>query len=83
MAKKKNNMSWLLDDEDTTTMEVKDCNWNILQAWDSVVAIKDLPVKGGQNIKRWDKFTKIRLTDDPKLIESWKLVLKTEFFKKA
>ena len=68
------------DDEDIV---VKDANWNILQAWDTVMAIKDLPVKGGQDIKRWDKFTKIRLTDDAELIESGKMVLRTEFFKKV
>ena len=83
MAKKQKDMSWLLEDEDTNNIIVVDCNQNILQEWDSVIAIKDLPVKGGQNIKRWDKFQKIRLTDDPELIESWKMVLRTEFFKKA
>ena len=61
---------------------VKDANWNILQDWDTVIAIKDLKVKWARDIKRWDKFTKIRLTDDPELIESWKMVLRTEFFKK-
>ena len=78
--------NWSYDENDdwtwTTTWDdeeivVKDANWNILQAWDTVVAIKDLPVKGGQDIKRWDKFTKIRLTDDPELIESGKMVLRT------
>ena len=82
MAKKKKDMSWLLDDEDDTTMEVKDANWNLLQAWDSVIAIKDLKVKWAPDIKRGDKFKNIRLTDDENLIESWKMVLKTEFFKK-
>jgi len=62
---------------------VKDANWNILKEGDSVVAIKDLKVKWAKDIKRWDKFTKIRLTDDPELIESWKMVLRTEFFKKV
>lgn len=83
MAKKKKNMDWLLDDEATTNIEVKDCNWNILVAWDTVIAVKDLPVKWWQNIKRWDKFKKIKLTDDEGLIESWNMVLKTEFFKKS
>ena len=82
MAKKKKDMSWLLDDEDDTTMEVKDANWNLLQAWDTVIAIKDLKVKWAPDIKRGDKFKNIRLTDDDNLIESWKMVLKTEFFKK-
>ena len=79
MAKDK---SWLNDDEEISLV-VKDCNWNILQDWDSVVAIKDLKVKWAQDIKRWDKFAKIRLTDDAELIESWKMVLRTEFFKKV
>lgn len=61
---------------------VKDANWNILKEWDTVAATKDLPVKGGKDIKRWDKFSKIRLTDDVELIESGKMVLRTEFFKK-
>lgn len=79
MAKEKN---WL-DDEEETTLIVKDCNGNILQNGDSVMAIKDLKVKGAPDIKRGDKFTKIKLTDDIELIESGKMVLRTEFFKKV
>lgn len=82
--------NWEYDENDDWTWNkqnqeiiVKDANWNKLEAWDTVIAIKDLPVKGGQNIKRWDKFKNIKLTDDVELIESWKMVLKTEFFKKA
>jgi len=70
------------DDDDNNNLVFKDANWTILAEWDTVIAIKDLAVKGWKNIKRWDKFTKIRLTDDENLIESWKMVLKTEFFKK-
>ena len=72
-----------LDDEEETTLVVKDCNWNPLSDWDTVIAIKNIKVKWAKDIKRWDKFPKIRLTDDPELIESWKMVLRTEFFKKA
>jgi len=82
MAKKKKDMSWLLDDDDLSTIEVKDSNWNILENWDTIIAIKDLKVKWASDIKRWDKFRNIRLTDDANLVESWKMVLKTEFFKK-
>ncbi len=82
MAKKAKDMSWLLEDEDNTVLEVKDANWVMLQSGDSVVAIKDLKVKWASDIKRWDKFKNIRLTDDEDLIESWKMVLRTEFFKK-
>ena len=84
MGKKKKDMSWLLDEDDNTSgLEVKDSNWNVLQVWDTVVAIKDLKVKGANDIKIWDKFKNIRLTDDIELIESWKMVLRCEFFKKA
>ena len=76
-------MSWLLDDEDSDTIEVKDSNWNLLLSWDTVVAIKDIKVKGTSDIKRGDKFKNIRLTDDIELIESGKMVLITEFFKKV
>lgn len=82
MAKKK-NFDWLNDETETSKIEVLDANWNKLEAWDTVVAIKDLKVKWAPDIKRWDKFTKIKLTDDPELIESWKMVLRTEFFKKV
>ena len=71
--------TWMLNEEEIV---VKDANWNILKEGDSVIAIKDLKVKWAKDIKRWDKFIKIRLTDDPELIESWKMVLRTEFFKK-
>jgi len=83
--------NWSYDENDNWTWPswndeeeiiVKDAHWNILNAWDTVIAIKDLSVKWGQNIKRWDKFTKIKLTDDPELIESGNMVLRTEFFKK-
>ena len=73
--------TWVQNEEEQIV--VKDANGNILQDWDTVVAIKDLKVKWAKDIKRWDKFPKIRLTDDPELIESWKMVLRTEFFKKV
>ena len=72
----------VVNDDDEETIIVKDANWAILKEWDTVAAIKDLKVKWMKDIKRWDKFPKIRLTDDEWLIESWKMVLKTEFFKK-
>ena len=71
-----------LEEREQENIIVKDWNWNILQEGDSVAAIKDLKVKWSKDIKRWDKFTKIRLTDDVWVIESWKMVLKTEFLKK-
>jgi len=81
--------NWSYDENDDWTgtqkeeeIIVKDANWNILKEWDTVVATKDIKVKWSSDIKRWDKFPKIRLTDDIELIESWKMVLRAEFFKK-
>ncbi|MCH8518414.1 PhnA domain-containing protein [Candidatus Gracilibacteria bacterium] len=80
MAKKK-DLSWLQEDAEIT-LEVKDANGNFLENGDDVIAIKDLKVKGATDIKRGDVFKNIRLTDDIDLIESGKMVLRTEFFKK-
>lgn len=79
------NNGWLYDDESSDTLDivVKDCNGAILQNGDTVVATKDIKVKWAPDIKRWDKFKNIRLTDDVELIESGKMVLRTEFFKKV
>ena len=82
------NWEWNPDDDGTMVQNdeeqiiIKDANGNILADWDTVVAIKDLKVKWAKDIKRWDKFPNIRLTDEEGIIESWKMVLKTEFFKK-
>lgn len=67
---------------------VKDSNGATLSEGDSVTVIKDLKVKGGSSdLKRGTLIHKIRLTDDPKLIEcrvgGSVLVLKTEFLKKV
>ena len=71
-----------IQDDEEETLVFKDSNWVVLKWWETVAAIKDLPVKGGKDIKRWDKFKNIKLTDEEGLIESGKMVLKTEFFKK-
>jgi len=83
MAKKKKDFSWLHDDDDVQVWDVRDANGVLLIAGDTVVAIKDLKVKWAADIKRGDKFKNIRLTDDVELIESGKMVLRTEFFKKV
>lgn len=82
MAKKKKNFHWLDDDDNDVKLEVVDTNGNPLSAWDTVAAIKDIKVKWAPDIKRGDKFRNIRLTDDEKLIESGKMILETQFFKK-
>jgi protein PhnA len=49
--------------EDTDTLTVKDANGNVLQDGDTVVLIKDLPVKGAARpIKAGTKVKNIRLT---------------------
>jgi protein PhnA len=84
------NWEWNPDDDGSSVIQdeeeqiiQKDANGNILSDWDTVVAIKDLKVKWAKDIKRWDKFPNIRLTDEEGIIESGKMVLKTEFFKKV
>lgn len=68
---------------------VKDANGNILQNGDSVVTIKNLPVKGSaQSIKAGTKVRNIRLVDrdhniDCKIDGFGAMALKSEFVKKA
>ncbi len=59
-----------------------------LQAGDSIISIKPLPVKKWVDIKQGEKFTRIKLTDDPELVlarheKNGEMYLKTEFFKKG
>jgi protein PhnA len=77
--------------EEAQSMEnvVKDANGNILQDGDSVVIVKDLPVKGAPKaIKAGTKVKNIRLTDgdhniDCKVDGFGAMALKSEFVKKA
>jgi protein PhnA len=68
---------------------VKDSNGNILQNGDSVVVIKNLPVKGSPHgIKAGTKVKNIRLVDsdhniDCKVDGFGAMALKSEFVKKA
>lgn len=68
---------------------IKDSNGNILQDGDSVVVIKDLPVKGAPKpIKAGTKVKNIRLTDgdhniDCKIDGFGSMALKSEFVRKA
>jgi protein PhnA len=79
-------------EESTSTSEgfvVKDSNGQILQNGDSVVTIKNLPVKGtSQSIKAGTKVRNIRLVDsdhniDCKIDGFGSMALKSEFVKKA
>jgi protein PhnA len=68
---------------------VKDANGNILQNGDTVVTIKNLPVKGSsQSIKAGTKVKNIRLVEgdhniDCKVDGFGAMALKSEFVKKA
>lgn len=68
---------------------VKDSNGNILQDGDSVIVIKDLPVKGmPKPVKAGTKVKNIRLTDgdhniDCKIEGFGAMGLKSEFVRKA
>ena len=74
--------------EDDALM-VKDANGNILQNGDSVIVLKNLPVKGASGpIKAGTKVKNIRLTDgdhniDCKIDGFGKMGLKSEFVRKA
>jgi len=68
---------------------IKDSNGNVLQDGDSVVIIKDLPVKGAPKpIKAGTKVKNIRLVDgdhniDCKIDGFGSMALKSEFVRKA
>lgn len=68
---------------------IKDANGNVLEDGDSVVVVKDLPVKGSPKpVKAGTKVKNIRLTDgdhniDCKIKDFGAMALKSEFVKKA
>lgn len=74
---------------DDTGLKVLDSNGNVLKDGDSVVIIKDLPVKGAPKpVKAGTKVKNIRLTDgdhniDCKIDGFGSMALKSEFVKKA
>jgi protein PhnA len=75
--------------EDTDTLVVKDANGNVLQDGDTVVLIKDLPVKGASKpIKAGTKVKNIKLTDgdhniDCKVDGFGAMALKSIYVRKA
>ena len=76
-------------DNDNIAIEVKDSNGNVLNNGDSVIVIKDLPVKGSSNpIKAGTKVKKIILTEGNhniscKIDGFGAMALKSEFVRKA
>ncbi|MFT7434627.1 MAG: protein PhnA, partial [Psychromonas sp.] len=77
-----------LNEEELAT-QIKDVNGNVLQDGDSVVVIKDLPVKGAPKpVKAGTKVKNIRLTDGDHDIACridgfGSMGLKSEFVRKA
>ncbi|MGN6494828.1 MAG: zinc ribbon domain-containing protein YjdM [Agriterribacter sp.] len=75
--------------ESADVLIVKDSNGNILQNGDTVITIKNLPVRGSsQSIKAGTKVKNIRLVDgdhniDCKIDGFGAMALKSEFVKKA
>ena len=75
--------------EEEAGLKVIDANGNILKDGDSVVVIKDLPVKGAPKpVKAGTKVKNIRLTDgdhniDCKIDGFGPMALKSEFVRKA
>lgn len=81
---------WSLSTENnTSSIVVKDANGVVLQNGDTVVTIKNLPVKGiSQSIKAGTKVKNIRITTgdhniDCKIDGFGAMALKSEFVKKA
>ncbi|MDN3670785.1 zinc ribbon domain-containing protein YjdM [Echinicola jeungdonensis] len=76
-------------EEEETGLVVKDANGTALQDGDSVIVVKNLPVKGyPQPIKAGTKVKNIRLTEgdhniDCKIEGFGSMALKSEFVKKA
>ena len=72
-----------------TNSAIRDANGNILQDGDTVIVIKDLPVKGAPKpVKAGTKVKNIRLTDGDhniscKIDGFGAMALKSEFVKKA
>ncbi|MFD2246344.1 zinc ribbon domain-containing protein YjdM [Pontibacter ruber] len=75
--------------QEDTGLKVTDANGNLLADGDSVVVIKDLPVKGAPKpLKAGTKVKNIRLTDGDhniscKIDGFGSMALKSEFVKKA
>ena len=76
-------------EEETASNQIKDANGNVLQDGDTVVVVKDLPVKGAPKpVKAGTKVKNIRLTEgdhniDCKIDGFGSMGLKSEFVRKA
>ena len=69
---------------DEDQLIVKDSNGNLLADGDDVLLIKDLKLKGSSEVlKKGTKFENIRLVNGDHNVDCGKIMLKSEFLKKA
>lgn len=69
---------------DEDQLIVKDSNGNLLADGDDVLLIKDLKLKGSSEVlKKGTKFKNIRLVNGDHNVDCGKIMLKSEFLKKA
>lgn len=70
--------------QDEDVLIVKDSNGNLLSDGDDVLLIKDLKLKGSSEVlKKGTKFKGIRLAKGDHNVDCGKIMLKSEFLKKA
>lgn len=71
-------------EQDEEQLIVKDSNGNLLNDGDDVILIKDLKLKGSSEVlKKGTKYKGIRLVNGDHNVDCGKLLLKSEFLKKA
>ena len=71
-------------EDDGDQLIVKDSNGNLLSDGDDVLLIKDLKLKGSSEVlKKGTKFKNIRLVNGDHNVDCGKIMLKSEFLKKA
>ncbi len=72
------------EEHDDDQLIVKDSNGNLLADGDDVLLIKDLKLKGSSEVlKKGTKFKCIRLARGDHNVDCGKIMLKSEFLKKA
>lgn len=73
-----------IQEQDDDKLIVKDSNGNLLSDGDDVILIKDLKLKGSSEVlKKGNKYKGIRLVAGDHNVDCGKLLLKSEFLKKA
>lgn len=73
-----------VEEHDDDQLIVKDSNGNLLADGDDVLLIKDLKLKGSSEVlKKGTKFKDIRLVRGDHNVDCGKIMLKSEFLKKA